>query len=67
MGRLQYGDRSFSHEPSKLVKEIREELLDICGWSFILCRRLDKLNEKFESLSKLENEILKIRGERAAK
>ena len=39
-GRATYGDRSFARDPAELLHEIDEELLDVCGWSFILRERL---------------------------
>jgi len=40
-GRVAYGDKSFNRPPAELVREIQAELLDVCGWSFILYQRLD--------------------------
>jgi hypothetical protein len=39
-GRAAYGDRSFGRPPGELVGEIEQELLDVCGWSFIALERL---------------------------
>src|SRR5688572_24600113 len=39
-GRMVYHDRSFSRSPEALLGEIREELLDVATWSFILWHRL---------------------------
>ena len=35
-----YGDRSFTRPPSELLAEVAEELADVCGWSFVLWRRV---------------------------
>jgi hypothetical protein len=35
-GAKEYGAVSFSREPAGLSGEIEQELLDVCGWSFIL-------------------------------
>ncbi len=43
-----YGDRSFSRDPAKLLREIEEELLDVCGWSFILWCRIRRLRERMK-------------------
>jgi hypothetical protein len=40
-GRAAYGDRSFSRDPVALVREVQAELLDVCGWSFVLFQRLE--------------------------
>ena len=42
-GRVAYGDRSFFHEPDRLVREIEEELLDVAVWAFILWTRMRRL------------------------
>jgi len=42
-GRVVYGDRSFFHEPDRLVREIEEELLDVAVWAFILWTRIRHL------------------------
>ena len=42
-GRLTFGETGFAREPGELVGEIREELLDVCGWAFILATRVDAL------------------------
>lgn len=38
-----YGDRSFSAEPAELIREVQAELLDVCGWSFVLWTRLEAM------------------------
>ena len=35
-GAKEYGDKSFERTPEEIRKEIEEELLDVCAWSFIL-------------------------------
>lgn len=45
-GERAYGDGSFSKDPTALVGEIEEELLDVCGWSFVLWVRLRRLRER---------------------
>ena len=42
-GRAAYGDQSFDADPAVLVEEIRQELLDVCGWAFVLATRLDRM------------------------
>jgi hypothetical protein len=58
-GRLVYGDRSFDRFSADLLGEIEEELLDVCGWSFVLWSRLRRLRSVAE---KAEHAI----GEHAA-
>lgn len=41
-----YGDRSFHLPPAELAREIEQELLDLCAWSFILWCRLRALRER---------------------
>ena len=45
-GYREYGDESFAQAPDRTVSEIQEEILDICGWSFILYVPLEKLKEE---------------------
>ena len=45
VGAQSYGDISFSYSPSLLGKNIEEEILDICGWSFVLWVRLQQLKK----------------------
>ena len=42
-GHEEYGDNSFDLSPIELMGEIREELLDIVGWGFLLWVRLTEL------------------------
>jgi len=49
-GRVAYGDRSFAADPAELVRQIEEELLDVCGWSFVLVVRLRRLRAAAEQL-----------------
>jgi hypothetical protein len=39
-GAKEYGAVSFIRDPVDLAGEIEQELLDVCGWSFILWHRL---------------------------
>ena len=47
-GSKEYGDGSFSREPTELISEISEELEDIMGWTFILWTRLQGLSKRLE-------------------
>jgi hypothetical protein len=45
-GREAYGDGSFNRLPGELLGEIKEELADVCGWSFVLWCRLHDLEAR---------------------
>ena len=45
-GEAAYGDASFQRDPVALLDEVAEELLDVCGWSFVLLSRLDLLRTR---------------------
>jgi len=49
-GRREYGDKSFSREPTELVREVEEELFDVAGWAFILWSRMRDVREALEGL-----------------
>lgn len=49
-GQAEYGDRSFSEHPLKLLNEIQEELLDTACWSFIKWRRLAILEKHLRKI-----------------
>ena len=44
-GRRAYGDRSFSKDPRELLEEVQQELLDVCGWSYVLYCRVAQMRE----------------------
>ena len=46
-----YGDNSFIYPNTKLLREIEEELLDVCGWSFILWCKIHNLHQKMQDLN----------------
>ena len=43
VGSREYGNGSFSRDPLSLLTEVKEELLDVCGWSYILFQRLERI------------------------
>jgi len=43
LGAQAYGNKSFSLPPLALLKEIQDELLDVCGWAYILHSRLERV------------------------
>ena len=47
-GAKDYGDRSFTETPEKLLHEMQQEAMDITGWGFILWCRLEALVEALE-------------------
>ena len=42
-GRQEYGDRSFDRPPAELLGEIEQELLDVCGWAYVLWSSVRRL------------------------
>lgn len=54
-GAVAYGNRSYARRPGDLLREIEEELLDICGWGFILWTKLQQLKAKTERIPEDEN------------
>lgn len=46
MGRATYGDASFELPPAALVEEIRQEVLDVAGWAFVMYCRLQALEDR---------------------
>ncbi len=51
-GAKEYGSRSFERPPAELLSEIEEELLDVCGWSYILWARLRDIEARFSNIEK---------------
>lgn len=45
-GARAYGDASFERSPAELVGEIEQEVLDVCGWAFVLHERLRRLRAR---------------------
>ena len=45
-GAREYGDASFSKDPLTLLNEIQQEVLDICGWAWILSERIEGIKSK---------------------
>lgn len=44
VGAREYGDSSFKKRLPRTLQEIEEELLDVCGWSWLAYVRLRRLN-----------------------
>jgi len=44
-GAREYGSTTFERPAAELIDEIQQELEDVCGWSFLLWVRLDRLRE----------------------
>jgi len=49
-GASDYGDESFSKPLRRLLQEVREELLDVSGWSFIMFAKLDAVEKRLDEL-----------------
>lgn len=45
-GQAEFEDRSFSYDPIRLLNEIQDELVDVCGWSYTLWRRLEDMKDE---------------------
>jgi len=48
-GSVVFENRSFSKSPVDLAAEIQDELIDICGWSFVLWSRLETMRVALEA------------------
>lgn len=49
MGKRTYGDDSFERPLERLLVEIQQELMDVCGWSFIMWSRIEAMKERIAS------------------
>ena len=47
-GRASYGDASFSRHPAVLCGEVEQELLDVCGWAYVLWVRMRALRDALD-------------------
>jgi len=56
-GAREYGDKSFKKDPRELIEEITQELLDVCGWSYILYRRLEILKQAMRDCTISEHDV----------
>lgn len=52
LGQQAYGDRSFSRDPAELVAEVQQELLDVCGWAYVLWIRLEAVRQALQMRSR---------------
>lgn len=52
-GSREYRDQSFNRSPEELLDEISEELLDVCGWSYVLWTRLQNLRNKISLVDRI--------------
>jgi hypothetical protein len=48
-GQRAYGNKSFSRDPAELLEEIKLELLDICGWSYVALVRIGEMERALEA------------------
>lgn len=48
-GAIEYGDKSFDLPANRTISELQAELLDICGWGFILWVRMERLRQALEA------------------
>lgn len=60
--RLILGKRSYASEPASekplgmLCDEVSNEIFDLCGWSFLLYRRVEAMRAKLEAAEKGDDE-----------
>lgn len=54
-GRASYGDASFSRHPAVLCGEVEQELLDVCGWAYVLWVRMRALRDALDGGAKTTN------------
>jgi hypothetical protein len=47
-GESDYGEQMYSYASERLIAEIREELIDVVGWSAPLWERLEFLEDKIK-------------------
>lgn len=45
-GEREYGDVSFTRPPAEVAAEIEQELLDVCGWAFVLWCRMRRVTSR---------------------
>lgn len=50
-GAKEYGDESLYRDPLELIQEVEEELIDICGWSWILFERIQRTKTKLKAIA----------------
>ena len=61
--RLAEGDLEYAHDPAdkkptaQLVKEIEEELLDVCAWSMFAWQRIQAIKAQFDELERRDRRI----------
>lgn len=49
-GAREYGDGSFAKTPAALIEEVRQELRDVTGWSFVADTQLSNILETIEAI-----------------
>jgi len=47
-GREVYRDESFGADPTELLGEVCEELLDVCGWAYVTWCRVQALAQQVD-------------------
>lgn len=51
LGEQTYGTAGFDRPNERLIEEVQEELIDVCGWSFILWCKLQALKPQVAVLA----------------
>ncbi|MFH2001840.1 MAG: hypothetical protein ABIK28_19310, partial [Planctomycetota bacterium] len=49
-GRREYGNSSFTRPLPELADEVMEELLDVCGWSYLIWLRVGGIKRRIEKM-----------------
>lgn len=62
-GQEEYGDESYGKHPLDLIREIKEEALDIAGWGYLLYQRLERLEHKVSAVHTEEYERHRVQAE----
>ena len=55
LGSRNYGDSSFNLPADATVAELQAELLDVCGWGFVLWVRMERLKRRLTELEAMAN------------
>lgn len=54
-GAVEYGEASFERPILELITEIKEELADVAGWSWIMWHRLNRMAQVLQANNNLQN------------
>ncbi len=66
-GKKEYGDSSFTRPSHELAEEMEEEIMDVCGWAFILWLRIRRMKETLPNKLKPRRRKLREKGKKGEK